>query len=233
MIRLNKVSLHLGKTDHSLSVQFQLPAFEVTAGEIVALTGPSGCGKSTLLNLVSGLRIADKGEIIVDGVNLMKLSPAQLDRHRGTHCGMIFQTFHLLSPFTALENVLIGLRFSDRSQKYPKKRAIDMLERVGLGDRLHARPDELSVGQRQRIAIARALVGNAPILLADEPTGALDPRTGLEIFHLLKRIAEEDNRTLLLVTHDPSIAREMPNNFDCSELIKPRELTADEEITGS
>ena len=121
MIRLNKVSLHLGKTDRSSSVQFQLAAFEVGKGEMIALTGPSGCGKSTLLNIVSGLRGADKGEVAVAGVDLMTLSPAQLDRHRGTHCGMIFQTFHLLAPFTALENVSIGLRFGARNHANPKK----------------------------------------------------------------------------------------------------------------
>ena len=233
MIRLNKVSLRLGKTDRSSSVQFQLAAFEVAKGEMIALTGPSGCGKSTLLNIVSGLRGADKGEVAVAGVDLMTLSPAQLDRHRGTHCGMIFQTFHLLAPFTALENVSIGLRFGARNDANPKKRAIEVLNRVGLGDRLDARPAELSVGQRQRVAIARAIAGNARILLADEPTGALDPKTGQEIFHLLKEIAEEDNRTLLMVTHDASLASKMPRTFDCSGLIDYKQSTSEKEIAGS
>ena len=232
MIRLNKVSLRLGKTDRSSSVQFQLAAFEVAKGEMIALTGPSGCGKSTLLNIVSGLRGADKGEVTVAGVDLMTLSPAQLDRHRGTHCGMIFQTFHLLAPFTALENVSIGLRFGARNHANPKKRAIEVLNRVGLGDRLDARTAELSVGQRQRVAIARAIAGNARILLADEPTGALDPKTGQEIFHLLKEIAEEDNRTLLMVTHDSALASKMPRTFDCSGLIDYKQSTSEREITG-
>ena len=232
MIRLNKVSLHLGKTDRSSSVQFQLAAFEVAKGEMIALTGPSGCGKSTLLNIVSGLRGADKGEVTVAGADLMTLSPAQLDRHRGTHCGMIFQTFHLLAPFTALENVSIGLRFGARNHANLQKRAIEVLKRVGLGDRLDARPDELSVGQRQRVAIARAIAGNATILLADEPTGALDPKTGQEIFHLLKEIAEEDNRTLLMVTHDSALASKMPRTFDCSGLIDYKQSTSEKEITG-
>jgi ABC-type lipoprotein export system ATPase subunit len=233
MIRLNKVSLRLGKTDRSSSVQFQLAAFEVGKGEMIALTGPSGCGKSTLLNIVSGLRGADKGEVAVAGVDLKTLSPAQLDRHRGTHCGMIFQTFHLLAPFTALENVSIGLRFGARNHANPKKRAIEVLNRVGLGDRLDARPAELSVGQRQRVAIARAIAGNACILLADEPTGALDPKTGQEIFHLLKEIADEDNRTLLMVTHDASLASKMPRTFDCSGLIDYKQSSSEKEVTGS
>jgi ABC-type lipoprotein export system ATPase subunit len=233
MIRLNKVSLRLGKTDRSSSVQFQLAAFEVGKGEMIALTGPSGCGKSTLLNIVSGLRGADKGEVAVAGVDLKTLSPAQLDRHRGTHCGMIFQTFHLLAPFTALENVSIGLRFGARNHANPKKRAIEVLNRVGLGDRLDARPAELSVGQRQRVAIARAIAGNACILLADEPTGALDPKTGQEIFHLLKEIADEDNRTLLMLTHDASLASKMPRTFDCSGLIDYKQSSSEKEVTGS
>ena len=233
MIRLSKVSLHLGKSDQSTSVQFELPHFEAKAGELVALTGPSGCGKSTLLNLISGLRRSEKGEIVVSGVDLKKLTPAELDRHRGATCGMIFQTFHLLDPFTATENVALGLRFGARNHKNPNQRAVEVLNRVGLGDRLDARPDQLSVGQRQRVAIARAIAGDAPILLADEPTGALDPQTGWEIFSLLKEIAEEDNRTLLLVTHDQSMAQEMPRSFDCSELVGPAKNTLVEEVSAS
>ena len=233
MIRLNKVSLRLGKTDRSVSVQFTIPSFELAEGEMIALTGPSGCGKSTLLNLISGLRVADKGKVEVAGMDLMSLSPAQLDQHRGTHCGMIFQTFHLLSPFTALENVSIGLRFGARNHHDPQKRAIEVLNRVGLGDRLNARPDQLSVGQCQRVAIARAIAGNASILLADEPTGSLDPVTGREIFNLLKEIAEENKRTLIMVTHDPSLAAKMPNTFDCSRLIKSTEQNDEKEATVS
>ena len=224
MIRLSKVSPHLGKSDQATSVQFELPHFEVKAGELVALTGPSGCGKSTLLNLISGLRRSEKGEIVVSGVDLKNLTPAELDLHRGATCGMIFQTFHLLAPFTATENVALGLRFGARNYKNPYKKAIEVLKRVGLSDRLDARPDQLSVGQRQRVAIARAIAGDAPILLADEPTGALDPKTGWEIFSLLKEIAEEDNRTLLLVTHDQSMAQEMPRSFDCSKLVQSAKI---------
>ena len=231
MIRLSKVSLHLGKSDQATSVQFELPHFEAKAGELVALTGPSGCGKSTLLNLISGLRRSEKGEIAVSGVDLKNLTPAELDRHRGATCGMIFQTFHLLAPFTATENVALGLRFGARNHKNPNQRAVEVLNRVGLGDRLDARPDQLSVGQRQRVAIARAIAGDAPILLADEPTGALDPQTGWEIFSLLKKIAEEDNRTLLLVTHDQSMAQEMPRSFDCSKLVQSANIFSGEKLS--
>ena len=220
MIRLNKVSLCLGESNDAHSVRFNLPSFEVEAGEAVALTGPSGCGKSTLLNLVSGLRRSAVGEVSVAGVDLASLSPAQLDKHRGVHCGMVFQTFHLLAPFTAIENVSIGLRFGRRKRSNVFKRATEVLHRVGLGDRLHFRPDQLSVGERQRVAIARAIAGGASILLADEPTGSLDPETGKEIFELLCKVAEEDGRTLLMVTHDLSLASKLPRSFDCSGLVQ-------------
>ena len=220
MIRLNKVSLRLGKEGGTSSVQFDLPSFEVVAGEAVALIGPSGCGKSTLLNLISGLRRTDIGEVTVAGVDLANLSPAQLDKHRGAHCGMVFQTFHLLAPFTAIENVSIGLRFGSRKRSNVFKKATEVLHRVGLGDRLHSRPDQLSVGERQRVAIARAIAGGASILLADEPTGSLDPDTGKEIFELLCKVAEEDGRTLLMVTHDLTLASKLPRSFDCSGLVQ-------------
>ncbi|MEM7386785.1 MAG: ATP-binding cassette domain-containing protein, partial [Verrucomicrobiota bacterium] len=163
MIQLKDVLLTLGRENHSRTVRFRLPDFNVAAGDTVALTGPSGCGKSTLLNLIAGLRRADRGEVKVAGKDLATFSRAQLDRHRGAHCGMIFQTFHLLAPFTAIENVTIGLRFGSRKRTGVNRRASEVLDRVGLGDRLHARPHELSVGERQRVAIARAIVGEAPI----------------------------------------------------------------------
>ncbi len=233
MIRIDKVSLYLGNKDLSSSVQFHLPAFEVGPGESVALTGPSGCGKSTLLNLVAGLRQAEMGLVEVAGVDLAKLSLSQLDRHRGTHCGMVFQTFHLLAPFTAVENVTIGLRYGARKDFNLHKRATEVLHRVGLGDRLHARPAQLSVGERQRVAIARAIVGSPSILLADEPTGSLDPETGHEIFALLREVAAEDGRTLLMVTHDPALAAEMPRIFDCSKLVHHSKYDPAEEINSA
>lgn len=225
MIQLNKVSLHLGNSGLSSHTQFHLPEFEVASGEAVALTGPSGCGKSTLLNLIAGLRRTKFGQVKVAGVDLASLSLSELDRHRGVHLGMIFQTFHLLAPFTAVENVSIGLRFGSRKRFNPLKRATEVLHRVGLGERMHARPAELSVGEQQRIAIARAIVGGPSILLADEPTGSLDPETGREVFDLLLEVAAEDNRTLLMVTHDSDLAARMPRIFNCSELIRSTDLS--------
>lgn len=224
MIRLRDVSLSLGTSARDRSVLFWLPALDVDAGEAIALIGPSGCGKSTLLNLVAGLRRADSGEVTVAGRDLARLSVGELDRHRGSHCGMVFQSFHLLAPFTAVENVEIGLRFGARQipRRQRRDRAVELLRRVGLGDRLQARPGEMSVGERQRVAIARAIAGEPSLLLADEPTGSLDPETGREIFALLREVAAEENRTLLMVTHDPELAAAMPRVFDCSCLIETR-----------
>ena len=229
MVRLRDVVLRLGRGDRSSSVWFRLPAFEAAPGETVALTGPSGCGKSTLLNVVAGLRRVDEGDVNVAGIDLSTLGPAQLDRHRGANCGMVFQTFQLLAPFTALENVAIGLRFGSRRKAQARHRATEALHRVGLGDRLQARPDQLSVGERQRVAIARAIAGEAPILLADEPTGALDPTTGREVFSLLREVAAEGNRTLLMVTHDLALAAELPRTFDCTDLVDTSEPILHEE----
>ena len=167
---------------------------------------------------------ANKGEVQVAGVNLADLSPAQMDRHRGSHCGMVFQSFHLLAPFTAIENVCIGLRFGSRKSLNLQDRAAHVLSRGGLEDRMHARPDQLSVGERQRVAIARAMVSGASILLADEPTGSLDPQTGQEIFKLLLEVANEDDRTLLMVTHDETLAAQMPRIFDCSGLVRSERI---------
>jgi ABC-type lipoprotein export system ATPase subunit len=133
---------------------------------------------------------------------------------------MVFQTFHLLAPFTTIENVCIGLRFGSRKRLNLRELATEVLGRVGLQDRLDARPDQLSVGERQRVAIARAMVSGASILLADEPTGSLDPQTGQEIFKLLREVAIEDDRTLLMVTHDETLAAQMPRKFDCSGLVR-------------
>ena len=227
MIELRDVSLALGGGRRGGEVRFHLDALEVGAGEAVALTGPSGCGKSTLLNLIAGLRVADGGRVCVAGVDLSTLSPERLDRHRGAHCGMVHQTFQLLAPFTATENVVIGLRFGARRRRGLEDHAVEALRRVGLGERLESRPHELSVGERQRVAIARALVGDAPILLADEPTGALDPTTGRAIHQLLRRVADEDGRTLVMVTHDLALAADLPRTVDCSGLISTPDARSD------
>jgi putative ABC transport system ATP-binding protein len=221
MCIMNDAVIHLHSLRHRLApgVFFMLDELCVAAGESVALTGPSGCGKSTLLNLMAGLTRLQAGSVRVLGTEVGSLGTAALDQHRGRHIGMVFQSFHLLGHFTALENVQIGLRFSRRSGN-----AVQMLERVGLAHRQHTRVNRLSIGERQRVAIARALVGKPEILLADEPTGSLDPKTGRQVFDLMRELVHEHSTTFLMVTHDLALAKELPRQFDCSTLIRSEEV---------
>ncbi len=202
-------------------VEFRCDHFEAARGSHVALIGPSGCGKSTMLNLVSGLLRPDSGEIVVDGQSVHSMSGAQLDRFRGERLGFVFQTFNLLNPFTALQNVVLGMRFSDTvPHKEWKPRAHHLLERVGLGHRVHARPGTMSVGEQQRVAIARALANDPKILIADEPTGSLDPKSAASVMGLLLDLCRERQLTLLLVTHDLAIAQNVPRQYDCAHLVQ-------------
>jgi ABC-type lipoprotein export system ATPase subunit len=226
MIHIENCRLDLGRSGDQI-VRFELPTLDIAAGEQLALTGPSGCGKSTLLNLLSGLLKPDQGRIIVDDISLRELSPSKLDRFRGKHIGFIYQSFNLLDTFTAVENVSIGMRFG-RSVAKPqqKERAGELLERVGLAHRIHARPFRMSVGERQRVAIARALVNRPKILLADEPTGALDPDTAETVFDLIRTMCAEENCTLLFVTHDHALADKLTRQFDCRGLISQQGVEA-------
>jgi ABC-type lipoprotein export system ATPase subunit len=218
--------LRLGNTGTE-SVIFQLNELCIQPGDQIALTGPSGCGKSTLLNLIAGLRRPDQGTISVQGQSLADLSPSKLDTFRGRTMGFIFQNFNLLDRFSALENVLIGLRFGrSRNHFNHHDRAMTLLDRVGLQRRLHSRPDKLSVGERQRVAIARAIANRPSLLLADEPTGSLDPSTAAKIFELIREVCVEEKCALLLVTHDLHLAGQLPRKMDCQNLVQ--HIPADE-----
>ena len=216
MVILENVRRRLGP-----GVEFICERFEAPAGTRMALWGPSGCGKSTMLNLISGLLRPHAGSIRVDGTAIEALSESALDAFRGERYGFIFQTFNLLAPFTALQNVVLGMRFADTvPEKEWKDRAKAMLERVNLGHRLQAKPGTLSVGERQRVAIARALVNRPKLIVADEPTGSLDPKTADAVMGLLLELCEEEKVTLLLVTHDRGIADRLPSLFDCTGLAR-------------
>jgi putative ABC transport system ATP-binding protein len=191
---------------------------EIAAGEQVALIGRSGSGKTTLLHILAGILRPDAGEVEVVGARLDRMGEAQRDRHRGRHIGMVYQTFNLLQPFTALENVLLGAVFGGGSSHAARERAKSLLERVGLGDRLRHRPSELSVGQAQRVAMCRALIHDPELILADEPLGNQDKATGREVLQLLLQIAREGNRTVLMVTHDPDSAAQMQRTIDLASL---------------
>jgi putative ABC transport system ATP-binding protein len=177
----------------------------VGTGEFVALMGPSGCGKSTLLNLVAGLDTPDEGEIRVAGEQVTGRSEDDLARLRRRHIGLVFQFFNLLEGMTVLENVALPAVIAGRKRKMAETRARDLLDLLGIGDKASAVPGVLSGGQRQRLAIARALANDPTLLLADEPTGALDSDGGHEIIELLRRL-HEGGQTIVLVTHDDGVA---------------------------
>jgi len=174
---------------------------EVVRGEMIAIMGPSGCGKTTLLNCLAGLDTIDEGEIFIQGDNLRDLSDNARTTYRARHMGFIFQDFNLLPMLSAVENVELPMLVSKVSSRQARKRALELLERVGLATRARHRPAELSGGQRQRVAIARALTNNPAIVWADEPTGNLDSEAATEVMDLLGRFNRELGQTLVLVTH--------------------------------
>ncbi len=177
----------------------------VTSGEFTALMGPSGCGKSTLLNLVAGLDTPDEGEISVAGDAVTGRSEDDLARMRRRHIGLVFQFFNLLEGMTVLENVALPAVIAGRRRKMAETRARDLLDLLGISDKASAVPGVLSGGQRQRLAIARALANEPTLLLADEPTGALDSAGGAEVIELLRRL-HAGGQTIVMVTHDPAVA---------------------------
>ena len=180
---------------------------QVAAGELVAVVGPSGSGKSTLLHLLGGLDTPDAGGVEVGGQDLAGLSGSALARFRNRTLGFVFQFHQLLPDFTALENVMMPGRIAGREPAEAAAQARARLEEVGLGERLDHFPNQLSGGERQRVALCRALVLEPPLLLADEPTGNLDPATGEQVFDLLRAMATRHGTTMVLVTHNPELAR--------------------------
>jgi putative ABC transport system ATP-binding protein len=179
----------------------------VDQGEMVAIMGPSGSGKSTLMSIIGCLDVPTSGTYSLDGIAIEKMDDTELAEIRGHKIGFVFQQFNLLARTSALENVMLPLTYAGVRGAEKRERALNVLERVGLSDRTHHTPSELSGGQQQRVAIARALVNEPAILLADEPTGALDSKTGVEIMDLFQRLHRENGQTVILVTHDPYIAR--------------------------
>lgn len=198
-----KKTYKLGKTEVQALRGVDLNA---SAGEFLAVMGVSGSGKSTLLHLLGGLDRPSEGSIKIDGVDISKLKDNQLADIRSKKIGFVFQFFNLLTRLTALRNVRLPLEIAGSSGKEAQKRALELLKLVGLEDRADHRPTELSGGEQQRVAVARALTNNPKIILADEPTGNLDTKTGLDILQLLKQITKEKGRTLIIVSHDLRVA---------------------------
>jgi putative ABC transport system ATP-binding protein len=179
---------------------------EVERGEFVAIMGPSGCGKSTLLNIIAGLDVADEGQVCVDGIALEGKDANELARMRRTHVGIVFQFFNLLDSMTVLENVMMPALIGGTKRRAAETNGRDLLDLLGLADKAKAAPAMLSGGQRQRLAIARALANKPTVLLADEPTGALDSEGGEEILELFRRLHADSAQTILLITHDQPVA---------------------------
>jgi len=202
---LNRLNLHIDK------------------GDMVAIMGPSGSGKSTLLNIIGCLDKPSSGDYFFEEREVGHLSVGELAKLRAHKIGFVFQSYNLLPRLSALANVELGLRYAG---SYDRKIALAALERIGLADRAHHRPTELSGGEQQRVAIARALVKNPPLIIADEPTGNLDSRTGEEIISILTDLHKESNLTLIMVTHELDIARH------CQRIIRIRdgEVVAEERV---
>jgi putative ABC transport system ATP-binding protein len=192
-----------GEVVHAL----QGVSLQIEKGDFLAIIGPSGSGKSTFMNMIGCLDRPDSGSYILDGKEIEKMTDNELAAIRNEKIGFVFQNFHLLTNLTALENVELPLLYRGVKAKERQKIAYECLEKVGLKDRAHHLPNQLSGGQQQRVAIARALVGNPPILLADEPTGALDSKTSKEIIQIMKQLNEQGH-TLILITHDWEVANE-------------------------
>jgi len=192
-----------------------VPAFTLAAGSQRALAGESGSGKSTFLNLIAGILPVDAGAIHFNGVNIAAFGESRRDAFRAQNLGYIFQTFNLLQGYTCLENILLGMTFG---RGVDRVRAVNLLQRVGLGDRLHHRPHQLSTGQQQRVAVARALANQPKLVLADEPTGNLDRRNSLAALALIRETCREQGTALLLVSHDRGVLDQFADVQDFHQL---------------
>jgi ABC-type lipoprotein export system ATPase subunit len=204
MLELRNVKKSYAEPDGGTLPILDIPRFTVANGEHMVLVGRSGCGKTTLLHTIAGITRADGGEILIDGIDITKLSEAGVDKVRAAKIGYVFQTFNLLPGFTALENVLLGMTFA-RGRK-DTGRAWHLLERVGLAHRATHKPAALSVGEQQRVAVARALANRPSLLLADEPTANIDPRNQQKIVDLIRETSREEGVSLIMVTHSLEVA---------------------------
>jgi putative ABC transport system ATP-binding protein len=181
--------------------------FHVNKGDFVAIMGPSGSGKSTTMNMIGCLDIPTKGRILLQGHDISKLHESNLAQIRGRTIGFIFQQFNLIQTMTALENVMLPMLFQGSEESERQRIAMSLLEVVGLKERAAHKPTELSGGEQQRVAIARALANNPEIILADEPTGNLDSKTGVEIMSMLRKLHEKEGKTVVMITHDKNVAK--------------------------
>jgi putative ABC transport system ATP-binding protein len=218
MLHLKNVKKAFREPDGSPLPILDIPEFRVGAGEQMVLVGKSGSGKTTLLHIIAGISRPDSGTVEIGGLDITRLPEAMRDRFRADKLGYVFQTFNLLAPFTALENVMLGMAFGQGGADTPRARAL--LERVGLGQRLHHKPAMLSVGEQQRVAVARAMANRPKLLLADEPTANVDSGHQQQIIDLIRQTCREENVALVLVTHTPEVASQFERVERLEELNK-------------
>ncbi len=226
MLLLKDIKKAFRQPDGSPLPILDIPEFHVAPGEQMVLMGPSGCGKTTLLHVIAGISRPDQGKVRIDQWDIGLMSEAECDRFRAEHLGYVFQTFNLLRGFTALQNVLLAMRFTGR--RVDKARAKGLLEQVGLGHRMTHRPPMLSVGEQQRVAIARALANRPKLLLADEPTANVDSGHQQQVLNLLCETCRQENVALVLVTHSPDVAKQ----FDRVDRLADFNLAAKEVGSG-
>jgi len=224
MLQLQNIKKSFVQPNGEVLQVLDIPDFKMDSGEQAVMIGRSGGGKTTLLHVIAGISRATEGEVVVDGVHLNRLSEAGCDRFRAARIGYVFQTFNLLPAFTALENVLLGMTFA--RNRHDLFRAQQLLERVGLKDRLKHKPGTMSVGEQQRVAVARALANSPRLLLADEPTANIDPANQQKIIDLIRETAREEQIGLLLVTH----AMEVANQFERVERLEEINCVARDEV---
>lgn len=195
---------------------------EVQEGDFTAIVGHSGCGKSTLLHILGLLDAPDGGELMIDDVDVRKVKENEAHKIRAKKIGFVFQGFNLIPSLTAVENVMLAGKYGGKPKSERKKRAVELLTKMGLDERMYHRPNELSGGQQQRVALARALMNDPAIILADEPTGELDSNTSLEIIEILKKLNREQNCTFVIVTHNSEVAQA------CKKIVRLKDGRNDE-----
>ena len=227
ILSLKSIALSYGQ-GRSLVEVFSNLNFDVFAGETIGLVGPSGCGKSSLLHIAGLLEPPQKGHIFLHGKDVASLTEEESNHIRMTKIGFVFQMHHLLPEFSALDNVALAAMIMGQAKKHARARAGELLDAIGLGERLDHRPSEMSGGERQRVAIARAMINNPSVMIADEPTGNLDPNTAKLVFSSLLNLLEleksDSQRAVIIATHNFELAREMDRVLDLTDgLLKERE----------
>jgi ABC-type lipoprotein export system ATPase subunit len=220
VLKLVNIKKSFTQPDRQSVPILDIPHFGIAAGEQVVLIGPSGCGKTTMLHTIAGITKPDAGQVFLGSVEMTKYSEAARDRIRADKLGYIFQTFNLLPSFSALENVILGMAFSSKpsSKSAMRERATELLNQVGLSHRLQNKPAALSVGEQQRVAVARSLANRPQLLLADEPTANVDPQNQQQMVELIKSCCDQENIALLIVTHSMEVADQFDRCVRLEEL---------------